>query len=153
MFGEWLAGEPKECLEAFREFDAPAVGNWQRPASDAVPGNEPSVQPASLILEVHAPPNYHPREISRNPNLAMVEQTVRDLSWSDITFVVLKADDNNWIEASGSLNPQDGLSARYMADGKEHVSAQAPKSLDEIITLLQSYCARDGRWQELIEWD
>ena len=106
-----------------------------------------------MILEVHEPPEDGPREISKSPDAALIDKTVRGLSWSDITFVVLKVDDNNWIEGSGSLNPQDGLSARYMKNGKEHVSAHAPRSLDEIVSLLQSYRAGNGRWQNLIDWD
>jgi len=106
-----------------------------------------------MILEISKPPGNLPREISKNPDQVLIEKTVRELAWSDITFVVLKIDDKNWIEGSGSLNPRDGLSARYMKDGKEHVSTRAPKSLDEIIALLQSYRCGDGRWQKLIDWD
>jgi hypothetical protein len=106
-----------------------------------------------MILEVHELSANQPREISKNPDAALIDKSVRGLAWSEITFVVLKVDDNNWIEGSGSLNPEDGLSARYMKDGKEHVSARAPVSLDEIIALLQSYRSGDGRWQKLIEWD
>lgn len=106
-----------------------------------------------MILEVHEPPDYRPREVSKSPDLALIEKTVKGLAWSDITFVILKVDDNNWIEGSGSLKPTDGLSARYLKDGKEHVSARAPKSLDEIISILQSFHSGDGRWQKMIDWD
>jgi len=106
-----------------------------------------------MILEIHEPPEYEPREISKNADAAMIRKTVRDLSWSDVTFVVLKIDDKNFIEGSGSLKPEDGLSARYMKDGKEHVSKGAPKSLDEIVLLLLSYQAGNNTWLEMIDWN
>ena len=65
-----------------------------------------------MILEVHEPPALQPREISKNPDLALIEKTVKSLPWSEITFVVLKIDEKNWIEGSGSLDPTDGLSAK-----------------------------------------
>jgi hypothetical protein len=84
---------------------------------------------------------------------AQIDRTVRSLPWADISFVVLKVDEKNWIEGSGSLNPTSGLSARFMKDGAEGVSRQPPRSLEEIILLLQSYRAGDGKWKEIIEWE
>jgi hypothetical protein len=105
-----------------------------------------------MVLEVQEMSEDQPREIKRL-DAAIIEKTVKELSWSDITFVVLKVDDKNWIEGSGSLKPRDGLSARYMKNGTEHVSTKAPKTLHEIVALLQSYHAGDGRWQDLLDWD
>ena len=106
-----------------------------------------------MLLVVHEPPDHQAKLVAADPDSSVLEHTIRSLSWSDITFVVLKADDRNWIEGSGSLNSADGLSARYMLDGEEHIAARAPSSLDELLTLLQSYRRGDGRWLELIEWD
>ena len=108
---------------------------------------------AVAILELCEPSENTPREICKNPDPAVINKTVKDQEWSDITFVVLKFDDNNWIEGSGSLNPRDGLSARYSKDGEEHVSSRPPKSLEEIIALLQSFLSGDGRWQKMIDWE
>ena len=106
-----------------------------------------------MILEVHEPPGYVPRPVATDPDRALIEKTVKDLPWADITFVVLKHDENNWIEGSGSLAPEDGLSARYMLDSQEFVASQAPESLDEVIALLESYCLQDGHWKRMIAWE
>src|SRR5262245_38512294 len=91
-----------------------AVGCSDRTGPNSpAPNNNPPGRAIPMILEVHAPPDNLPREISRSPDPGLIEKTVRSLPWSDITFVVLKIDDKNWIEGSGSLNPEDGLSASY----------------------------------------
>jgi hypothetical protein len=105
-----------------------------------------------MILEV-SEPDRSPRKICRDPDSKTIDDTVKRLPWSDITFVVLKCDEENWFEGSGSLQSGVGLSAAYMKDGIVHVSARAPGSLDEIIALLQSYRSGDGNWQHMIEWD
>ena len=106
-----------------------------------------------MVLLIHEPPEHIERVLARSPDAATIRDAVNGLTWSDLTFVTVKRDNNNWLEGSGSLNPEDGLSARYMANGEEHVAARAPNSLNEIVALLQSFAASDGRWRQLIEWD
>jgi hypothetical protein len=105
-----------------------------------------------MILEIYEPPDHAPRQVAENPDSAKIENTVKGLPWSDITFIVLKIDENNWIEGSGSLNPEDGLSARYSENGKEYVAENPPKSLEVIVSLLQSYASGDGKWKKMIIW-
>lgn len=105
-----------------------------------------------LVLEVHEPPNHAPRIVATNPDATAIKRAIEGLKWDDITFVVLKYDDDNWIEGSGSLRPDDGLSARYVEGGNEYISARPPESLDEIVRLLESYRSGDGRWRAMIEW-
>ena len=107
----------------------------------------------ALVLEVHDPPDWKPREVAADPDAATVERTVRGLPWSDITFVVLRKDEENYFEASGSLSPGDGFSATYVEDGVEHLSREAPASLDAVVALLESYRSGDGRWRTMIAWD
>ncbi|HVE79651.1 MAG TPA: hypothetical protein VNA89_12340 [Gemmatimonadaceae bacterium] len=108
---------------------------------------------AAMVLEVAEPPTHEERVVARGPDAATIEQIVEGLAWADITFVILKRDERNWIEGSGSLNPEDGLSARYMSDGDERVASRPPASLGEIIALLQSYRSGDERWREMMEWE
>jgi hypothetical protein len=107
---------------------------------------------ADLTLEILEPNEREERVVAKNPDSAVIKNTVESLKWSGITFVILKRDSKNWIEGSGSLRPEDGLSARYSEDGVEHVSARAPVSLAEIVDLLQSYRSGDGRWRTMMEW-
>ena len=106
-----------------------------------------------MIFQVLEPPAFEEREIAVNPDAATIEETVRGLAWADITFVLLQVDDDTYIEGSGSLNPSDGLSAKYCECGDEHVSVAAPESLDAIIALLRSDAASDGQWRTMFEWD
>ncbi len=66
--------------------------------------------------------------------------------------MILKIDDNTYLEGSGSLRPDDGLSARFFENGKEYVSSGPPESLKQIVLLLQSYRSGDGRWRTMLEW-
>jgi hypothetical protein len=79
----------------------------------------------------------------------VIARTIRDLRWSDITFVVLRLDERNRIEGSGSRS--DGFSVKVARNGKERVSESAP-TLEEIVALFQSYAANDGRWERMIKW-
>ena len=106
----------------------------------------------ALTLLVMEPTEREERVVAVDPDSATIKKTVESLKWSPITFVTLKRDAKNWMEASGSLSPEDGLSARYSENGVEHVSARAPKSLSEIVDLLQSYRSGDDRWRSSIEW-
>lgn len=109
-------------------------------------------QGKTMKLEVLEPNERSERVASQHPDGDTIKKTVQGLKWSDITFVVLKIDEKNWIELSGSLKPEDGLSARYMENGVEHVSARAP-SLAEGVSLLQSYQSGDGNWRYNLSWE
>ena len=106
-----------------------------------------------MILQVCEPPSCTPQDVAINPDERTLVAAIRALSWDDITFVVLREDENTWIEGSRSLQPEDGLSARCMEDGVEHVSRGAPDGLDVIEQLLTSFLRGDDRWRTLIEWD
>ena len=133
----------QDVLTAIRE----ASPGESEPLSDGPPPG------TSMSLEIAEPPDNVERVTARDPDAATIARTVHKLAWDPITFVVLKVDEDNWMEGSGSRDPTDGFSARVMLDGEERVSSRAPESLDEIIALLQSYRAGDGRWREMIEWD
>ncbi|WP_442506128.1 hypothetical protein SH528x_004956 [Novipirellula sp. SH528] len=105
-----------------------------------------------LTFELYAPPSNEPEVIAQGPDEALVESTIREQSWNDLTFVVLRVDTDNWFEVSGSLNPADGLSAAYSEDGTEHVSDRPPESLDACISLMLSYLRADDRWRTDIDW-
>lgn len=106
-----------------------------------------------MILELYSPPAAERQVVSEAADAVSVEATIRGQPWDDITFVVLKVDERNWFEVSGSLKPEDGLSARYFEDGVEHVSDGAPESLDVCVSLMLSYLRADDRWREDIGWD
>lgn len=110
-------------------------------------------QERQLILELHSPTEYEAIIISETPHTINIDSAVKAQPWKDITFIVLKADEQNLIELSGSLNPADGLSARFFEDGNEYISKRAPKSLDEGVELLISYLQNDGKWKKMISWE
>ncbi|NNL99558.1 MAG: hypothetical protein HKO62_02325 [Gammaproteobacteria bacterium] len=108
---------------------------------------------ASLTLEIFLPPDHQPQTIADNPSASQLAFTIRRLAWDDLTFVVLKYDDENWIELSGALTDDFGLSARYWNDGIEHVAARPPADLDEGTRLLEHYRRGDSLWKQMISWE
>ncbi len=107
--------------------------------------------PSVLRLELLLPPDYARQLIALEPDAEGIRSTVQGQPWDDITFVVLRRDEEAGVELSGSLSPADGLSVRYWEDGKEFVSERAP-SLEEGIRLLQLYARRDERWRSVVRW-
>jgi hypothetical protein len=69
-----------------------------------------------------------------------------------MTWVTLRRDTGNWLEISGSLQPDDGLSARCRVNGVERISEQPP-DLTTAAALLQAYARDDPGWQALIRWE
>ena len=79
-------------------------------------------------------------------------RTVTTLPWQEITYVVARINDDCWLEGSGSLKPEDGLSAACRVSGTDYVAREAPASLLGIVALLAAFVRKDGRWRTMIEW-
>lgn len=139
------------CRQVYERFNARAAGDevLLTPATPA----QAAHRAGTVVLEVFDPPDWKPREVATDPDAETIARTVRGLPWSDITFVVLRKDEKNYFEASGSLDPGDGFSATYVEDGVEHLSREAPESLDVVVALLGSYRSDDGKWRTMIAWD
>jgi hypothetical protein len=104
-----------------------------------------------MLLRVFDPPECSkPRVVAEDPSPAIIASTVLGLEWSDITFVELWVDDDHLMCGSGSL--QYGLAMSWFVDGKHLVSDRPLVSLEEMVSLLQSYRAGDSRWREVIGW-
>jgi hypothetical protein len=104
-----------------------------------------------MRLEIHAPPDNDVSIVSDAATGRQIAEVIESQPWNDITFVVLRRDDDNWFEVSGSTPA--GFSARYMADGEEFVSSRAPDSLAEMSLLMASYLEDDGKWKSVIGWE
>jgi len=70
----------------------------------------------------------------------------------EITYLIARIDENHLLEGSGSLKPEDGLSAACRIGDVDFVSMNAPESLDEIVDLIYSFAHGDGKWRYMIEW-
>ncbi len=131
--------------------------SWLRRLSVLIPALGLGAGAASaggeLRLEVMLAPDYAPKLVATSPDAATIASAVRRLRWNEIAFVVLSTGDAAGIELSGSLRPEDGLSARYWEAGREYVSARPPANVREGIALLQSYAAGGDAWRSKIEWE
>lgn len=155
MYGKgWVFGSfGKESIKWFRatyhHFNIP-------PASDSnlIVPSTPAVgdQRERMSLLVGQEPNFNLRVHSVEPDPATVDSVVRAVHWSGFATVMMWKAEQEFLEISGSLRAEDGLSATYMEGETEKVSRTAP-SLDEAISLLQSYAAGDSRYKSLIDWE
>jgi hypothetical protein len=150
VWGRYQKAEARWIRTGFERFRIPA-----RPAHElltpATPGRPPHAR-GTLVLTIAEAPAMAPREIATNPDPAAVERAIRSLSWNSMTFVTLERDDRS-ITASGSLDEGDGLSISYTENGEEHVSVEAPPTLDVVVALLRAYAAGDEAWRTLIAWE
>ena len=112
---------------------------------------QPSPRQGRLVLLVGQEPNFNLRVHSVEPDAAKVDSVVRAVNWSGFATVMMWKAEQEFFEISGSLRGENGLSATYMEGETEKVSSTAP-SLEEAISLLQSYAAGDSRYKTLIEW-
>ena len=104
----------------------------------------------SFLSCAHSVTIDNERVVAVNPDDADIETAVQNLSWYDITFVVLARDEANWCEFSGSH--ADGFSACYAEQDQEYVISEAPSSLDDGIRLLTLYLNGDQRWRVEYDW-
>ena len=156
VFGQhWVFGSlGEESIEWFRaayhQFN-------QAPSSDAdvITPHTPAQKRepmSSISLLVGQEPNFDLRVHSVDPDAAKVASVVRSVNWSRFATVMMWKAEQEFLEISGSLRAEDGLSATYMEGETEKVSSAAP-SLDEAISLLQSYAAGDSRYKTLVAWE
>ena len=99
-----------------------------------------------MILETRYLDDRDPQVIGTDPSEVTIVETVRSLDWNRFAFVTLRRDGANWIDGSGSLEPDTGLSIMLSHDGIEYVTETAPT----VDTIAAALCAfRQGDEEEL----
>ena len=156
VFGPyWVFGSfGEESIEWFRAAyhhfaQAPSSNTGAITPHSPAQKREPT---RSMSLLVGQEPNFDLRVHSVDPDGAKVASVVRSVDWSRFATVMMWKGEQDFLEISGSLRAEDGLSATYMEGETEKVSSSAP-SLDEAISLLQSYAAGDARYKTLVAWE
>ena len=151
--GDWVLGrheqhESRWCNTLFERFNTPAGGRLI-----LTPDTAPKTRhkKGTLLLTVSDGPDLAPREIATNPDAAAVERCIRSLSWKGMTFVTLERD-LDALTASGSLDPDDGLSMQCIEHDEERISARAP-DIDKIVSIMRAYASGDDSWRTLIAWE
>ena len=155
-FGEdWVFGSfGEESMEWFRA----AYHHFNQPPASRAAVITPNTlaqkreAPHSMSLLVGQEPNFDLRVHSVDPDATQVAAVVRSVDWSRFATVMMWKAEQEFLEISGSLRAEDGLSATFMEGETEKVSSSAP-SLDEAISLLQSYAAGDSRYKTLVVWE
>jgi hypothetical protein len=154
-FGEnWVFGsfgdEPLSWFRAaYHHFNLPPSSNSDVITPDTPRKSEPNTR---ISLLVGQEPDFNLRVHTVEPDATKIDSVVRAVNWSGFATVMMWKAEQEFLEISGSLRAEDGLSATYMEGETEKVSSTAP-SLDEAISLLQSYAARDSRYKTLIKWE
>lgn len=105
-----------------------------------------------MSLLVGQEPDFNLRVHAVEPDATQVAAVVRSVDWSRFATVMMWKAEQEFLEISGSLRAEDGLSATYMEGDTEKVSSKAP-SLEEAIRLLQSYAAGDASYKTLVDWE
>jgi hypothetical protein len=149
VFGSFAQKMPRWLHAAYQHFDVPPASGATF-LDEATPAE--SVEDEGLTLEIRETPNAERRVLLTNVTPDRIAVAVGALRWSSMTWVTLRRDTGNWLEISGSLQPDDGLSARCRVNGVERISEQPP-DLTTAAALLQAYARDDPGWQALIRWE
>ena len=155
MYGEnWIFGSLGN--ESIRWFHA-TYHHFSSPPAAAEKMITPSTPAAAdrrerMSLLIGQEPNFNLRVHSVAPDPAKIASVVRAVDWSRFATVMMWKAEQEFLEISGSLRAEDGLSATYMEGDTEKVSSTAP-SIDVAIRLLQSYAADDSRYKTLVDWE
>jgi hypothetical protein len=150
---DWVIGrhehaEARWCRTLFQYYSEPPAANHAlltaaSPASAAPPRG-------TLVMTLSEAPAFRELEVL-DPSEDTVEQAIRGRPWTVMTFVTLVRDAVS-ITASGSLQPEDGLSLAYFEHGNEYVTCQAP-DLSVVVDLLRSFTRGDDAWRTRVAWE
>ena len=150
VFGSYSRESVEWCRATFHHFSAPpTTGSVVLTA--ATPAKVEAI-PRGLILMVGTEPGLQARVHTVNPDAQQIETIVHGLDWSSLKVVILRAAEHRFLELSGSLEPGEGLSGRYVDGAEEMITREAP-SLEVGVQLLQAYATGDSSWKTLVEWD
>ena len=144
VFGSFGTESIEWCRATFHHFNSP-------PDDDAI-RLTPATPAQRVVLSGRFQLLMGPKSHLVEPDAQQIDEAVRGVDWFRFTAVVLRRDDEHFLEISGSLKPEDGLSARWVEKDDERIISEAP-SLEDSIRLLQSYAADDSRWKTLVRWD
>ncbi len=134
-------------------------GKANRKARDEGTGSIPAeVDPIDTVPGLHVVSDFEGRHefIDGQPDEALIRETVRRLDWVDgFHHVVLVTAPGEYLEVSGSLNPEHGLSSSYRHDERKlhWVSREPPESVAQMEDLLVSFSLGDGRWERMLHYD
>ena len=85
--------------------------------------------------------------ISENPTKAQVSHIVNSLDWTNFNAVILRNNEGNWLEVSGSLD-NDGFAIIYEENGVPFISEDAPEKLVQLENALQSYLFGNEKFKD-----
>jgi hypothetical protein len=134
----------------FRLLHALSAG-WrpERPEEEPPESYSAAVGRGKMTLDLQPPPKYERQVLSYDPTPEIVARAVRSQRWDDLTYLVLRKDEENWLSVSGYL--PDHFAAFVQVGGKETAIDKAPQSMEEMTALLQSYLADDKAWKSAME--
>ncbi len=104
-----------------------------------------------MILEVDTSIIRGIPKITQDPTKEDIHNIVGSLHWDDISWAILKIDEKNRIECSGSYN--DGFAIIYQEGESDYIGFDSPTSVDEIIDILTRYLNNDNSWKDMFAWE
>jgi hypothetical protein len=92
--------------------------------------------------------------ITEKPTKEIILTTIKDLDWENgFHQVIIVALPGEYMEVGGSLDPSDGLSVLYEEGGKQFVTKEAPKTIEEITAFLLAYLTDGEEWKNKTKWE
>jgi hypothetical protein len=96
-----------------------------------------------MILRISYDGDREPTDVTTNPTESDVANAVRSMDWNRFAFVTLVKDDDNWLDGSGCLEPDCGLSMMLSIDRIQYVAEAAPPTPDSMLETFSAYLDGD----------
>jgi hypothetical protein len=83
----------------------------------------------------------------KNISVEDIIKIMQTLDWNFFQQLMLKKDENDWLEVSGNLG-EDGLACLFQENDDVHVIDEPPVSVEHMTRILISYFQEDDRLKE-----
>lgn len=96
-----------------------------------------------MILRISYEGDREPTDVTTNPTESDVADAVRSMDWNRFAFVTLLKDDGNWLDGSGCLEPDFGLSMMLSVERIQYVTETAPPTPSSMLPVFNAYLRGD----------
>lgn len=90
--------------------------------------------------------------VSEATTADILDKSCGSIDWQGFHQLVLYADDGDFMELGGSLDPGDGLSVMLQEKGVQRLASPVPTTIEQGLRLMHAFLRHDGSHATLTQW-